>query len=39
MKAELVDIEKKILYMLANSKGNILDDTELIATLGLMFAQ
>ncbi|RLN44872.1 hypothetical protein BBJ28_00009701 [Nothophytophthora sp. Chile5] len=34
MKAELVEIENKILYMLANSKGNILDDTELIDTLG-----
>ncbi|TYZ61500.1 hypothetical protein PybrP1_006824 [[Pythium] brassicae (nom. inval.)] len=34
MKAELVEIENKILYMLANSKGNILDDTELIETLG-----
>lgn len=34
MKAELVAIENKILYMLANSKGNILDDLELIETLG-----
>jgi len=34
MKAELVEIENKILYMLANSKGNILDDTELIEMLG-----
>ena len=34
MKAELVEIENKILFMLANSTGNILDDTELIETLG-----
>ncbi|KAL8022251.1 putative AAA+ ATPase domain, dynein heavy chain region D6 P-loop domain-containing protein [Plasmopara halstedii] len=34
MKAELVEIENKILYLLANSQGNILDDTELITTLG-----
>lgn len=34
MKAELVEIEIKILYLLANSQGNILDDTELIDTLG-----
>jgi hypothetical protein len=27
------DLEDKNLYMLANSKGNILDDAELIATL------
>ncbi|EQC40888.1 hypothetical protein SDRG_01953 [Saprolegnia diclina VS20] len=34
MKAELLDIENKILYMLANSQGNILDDTDLIDMLG-----
>ncbi|KAH9093106.1 hypothetical protein Ae201684P_008767 [Aphanomyces euteiches] len=34
MKAELLDIENKILYMLANSQGNILDDTDLIEMLG-----
>ena len=27
------DLEDKNLYMLANSKGNILDDAELITTL------
>ena len=31
---QLKDIEDKILYMLANSTGNILDDEVLIATLG-----
>jgi dynein heavy chain len=31
---QLKDIEDKILYMLANSQGNILDDEVLIATLG-----
>ena len=30
----MVDIENRILYMLSNSEGNILDDKELIATLG-----
>jgi dynein heavy chain len=30
---QLKDLEDKILYMLANSKGNILDDAELITTL------
>ena len=30
---QLKDIEDKILYMLANSQGNILDDEVLIATL------
>jgi dynein heavy chain len=33
MKKELKDIEDKILYMLSNSQGNILDDEELINTL------
>ena len=31
--AELVSIENRILYLLANSTGNILDDADLIATL------
>jgi len=31
---QLKDIEDKILYMLANSQGNILDDEVLISTLG-----
>ena len=30
---ELADIESKILFLLSNSKGNILDDEELIETL------
>jgi dynein heavy chain len=30
---QLKDLEDKILYMLANSQGNILDDAELITTL------
>jgi len=30
---QLKDLEDKILYMLANSEGNILDDAELITTL------
>jgi hypothetical protein len=44
MKKELKDIEDKILSMLSNSQGNILDDEELINTLaqskvgGLCFA-
>ena len=33
MKKELQEIENKILYMLSNSKGNILDDENLIETL------
>lgn len=33
MKKELKEIEDKILFMLSNSKGNILDDHELIETL------
>ena len=33
MKSELKDIEDKILYMLSNSQGNILDDESLIDTL------
>lgn len=33
MAKELQDIESRILYMLSNSKGNILDDAELIETL------
>merc|ERR1712232_1277577 len=33
MAKQLQDIEDKILYMLSNSKGNILDDAELIETL------
>jgi hypothetical protein len=33
MKKELKDIEDKILQMLSNSQGNILDDEELINTL------
>jgi dynein heavy chain len=33
MKKQLMDIESKILYMLSNSTGNILDDHELIETL------
>ena len=33
MKAQLKDLEDKILYMLSNSTGNILDDEELINTL------
>ena len=33
MKKELKDIEDKILFMLSNSQGNILDDEELINTL------
>ena len=33
MKKELKDIEDKILSMLSNSQGNILDDEELINTL------
>ena len=33
MKAQLKDLEDKILYMLSNSEGNILDDEELINTL------
>eukprot|EP00947_MAST-08B_sp_MAST-8B-sp1_P002409 g2409.t1 len=33
MKKELNDIENKILHLLSNSKGNILDDTEIIETL------
>ncbi|KAF5829736.1 dynein heavy chain and region D6 of dynein motor-domain-containing protein [Dunaliella salina] len=33
MKKELQDIEDKILHMLSNSQGNILDDEELINTL------
>jgi hypothetical protein len=28
------DLENKILHMLANASGNILDDEELIETLG-----
>lgn len=33
MKKELQDIENRILFLLSNSKGNILDDHELIETL------
>jgi dynein heavy chain len=33
MKKELYDIESQILYLLSNSTGNILDDTNLIETL------
>lgn len=33
MKKELQEIENKILYLLSNSKGNILDDENLIETL------
>mgnify|MGYP000067473068 CR=1 FL=1 len=33
MKKQLVDIENKILFMLSNAKGNILDDKELIDVL------
>ncbi|CAM9544257.1 unnamed protein product [Chrysoparadoxa australica] len=33
MKKELQEIENKILFLLSNSKGNILDDHELIETL------
>jgi dynein heavy chain len=33
MKKELQEIENRILYLLSNSKGNILDDHELIDTL------
>lgn len=33
MKRELKELEDKILYMLSNSQGNILDDEELINTL------
>ena len=33
MKKELADIEDKILYLLQNCKGNILDDTEIIDVL------
>ncbi|KAK3247674.1 hypothetical protein CYMTET_42830 [Cymbomonas tetramitiformis] len=33
MKKELKEIEDKILFMLSNAKGNILDDEELINTL------
>ena len=33
MKKQLKEIEDKILYMLSNSTGNILDDHELIETL------
>eukprot|EP00744_Colponema_vietnamica_P000902 GILI01001554.1.p1 GENE.GILI01001554.1~~GILI01001554.1.p1 ORF type:complete len:2075 (+),score=684.51 GILI01001554.1:415-6225(+) len=33
MRKELKDIEDKILYLLSNSQGNILDDEELINTL------
>jgi dynein heavy chain, axonemal len=33
MKKELKEIEDKILHMLSNSQGNILDDEELINTL------
>merc|ERR1719502_1240416 len=33
MKKELKELEDKILYLLANSTGNILDDHELIETL------
>ena len=33
MKAELKEIEDKILFMLSNSQGNILDDESLINTL------
>lgn len=33
MKAELKGLEDKILEMLSNSQGNILDDEELINTL------
>eukprot|EP00959_Pyramimonas_sp_CCMP1952_P213225 4461314-Pyramimonas_sp.AAC.1 len=33
MKKELKEIEDKILFMLSNAQGNILDDEELINTL------
>ena len=33
MNKQLYDIESEILYLLSNSKGNILDDTVLIETL------
>merc|ERR1712195_311813 len=33
MKSQLKEIEDKILYLLENSKGNILDDQEIIVTL------
>ena len=33
MKSQLKEIEDKILYLLENSKGNILDDKEIIVTL------
>ena len=33
MKKELTDVEEKILYLLSNSTGNILDDSVLIDTL------
>ena len=33
MKKELKEIEDKILFLLSNSQGNILDDEELIDTL------
>lgn len=33
MKKELQEIENRILFLLSNSKGNILDDHELIETL------
>lgn len=33
MNAQLYDIETQILYLLSNSTGNILDDTQLISTL------
>ena len=33
MKSQLKEIEDKILYLLENSKGNILDDKEIIITL------
>lgn len=33
MKKELQEIENKILFLLSNSKGNILDDENLIETL------
>lgn len=35
MRKELQDLEDKILEMLSNSTGNILDDEKLIATLGI----
>jgi dynein heavy chain, axonemal len=34
-KKELQDIESRILFLLSNSKGNILDDSELIETLAV----